>query len=403
MSVRTFTRRSIGGRKRLLAATLTVVVTAGVLASVAASSRKATPAPYTIGWVTGFTGSQATNAASATQGLQAALAYVNKHNVAGRQIKVFYADDAANPQTAADDCNRLVNSTHVNAIVGFESTPSTAACETYLTPSNIPYVLAQTSTSGSLCLPNYFSVANVGNQQVNPLINYLAKTGSKKIYIVASDFSSGHLGTATVQAVAQADGVTVVGNSYEPLGTTDFSSDISKIASAQPDTVVDILVGSDETAFYKQFKTDPRSTGIRTASYLMDDGIAASIGGQLLQGTVVSAGYFKDNTSPGNQAFIAAMNKKYGSKVAISGAAAAAWDGIFVLAHALKSATSTSGTDVITSLMTAKTSGPRGDLSFKNRHYVSLTTYVVIEQKDGTAKLATKAQRITPIPVTPTC
>ena len=64
-------------------------------------------------------------AASATQGLQAALAYVNKNNVAGRTIKVFYADDAATPTTAADVCNRLVNQTHVNAIVGFESTPST--------------------------------------------------------------------------------------------------------------------------------------------------------------------------------------------------------------------------------------------------------------------------------------
>ena len=105
----------------------------------------------------------------------------------------------------------------------------------------------------------------------------------------------------------------------------------------------------------------------------MDDGIAAAIGGKLLAGTVVSTGYFKDNPSKGNQQFIAALTKKYGDKATISGAAAAAWDGIFMLAHALKSAKSTGGTDVITSLMNAKTSGPRGDLAFKNRHYVSLT------------------------------
>ena len=174
----------------------------------------------------------------------------------------------------------------MSAILGFESTPSTAACNTYLTNNNMPYVLAQTSTSGSLCLSNYFSLANVGNQQVNPLINYLTKNGTKKIYVVASDFSSGHVGAgAGHRSRRPADGATVVGTSYEPLGTTDFSSDISKIASAQPDTVIDILVGSDETAFYKQFKTDPRSNGIKTASFLMDDGIAASIGGTLLNGT----------------------------------------------------------------------------------------------------------------------
>ena len=42
---------------------------------------------------------------------------------------------------------------------------------------------------------------------------------------------------------------------------------------------------------------------------------------------------------------------------------------------------------MITALMNAKTSGPRGDLAFKNRHYVASTTYIVQEQKDGTAKL----------------
>ena len=393
---------SIPGR-RLVTAALVLAVIAGTAAATGLSARTAATPPYTIGWVTGFTGSQATNAASATQGLQAALAYVNKNNVAGRQIKVFYADDAATPTTAADVCNRLVNQTHVNAILGFESTPSTAACDTYLTGGNLPYVLAQTSTSGSLCLPNYFSLATVGNQQVNPLINYLTKNGSKKIYVVASDFSSGHVGAGQVAAQATADGATVVGTSYEPLGTTDFSSDISKIAAAQPDTVVDILVGSDETAFYKQFKTDPRSTGIKTGSFLMDDGIAAAIGGKLLNGTVVSTAYFKDNPSKGNQQFVNALTKKYGDKAQVSGAAAAAWDGIFMLAHALKNAKSTSGPDVIAALMNGKTSGPRGDLAFHNRHYVSLTAYVVVEQADGSAKVVTKAQRITPIPANPTC
>jgi ABC-type branched-subunit amino acid transport system substrate-binding protein len=394
---------SIPGR-RMVTAALVIAVIAGTAAATALSAHKAATPPYTIGWVTGFTGSQATNAASATQGLQAALAYVNKNNIAGRQIKVYYADDAATPTTAADVCNRLVNQTHVQAILGFESTPSTAACDTYLTPTNMPYVLAQTSTSGSLCLSNFFSLANVGNQQVNPLVNYLTKkAGTKKIYVVASDFASGHVGAGQVAAQATADGATVVGTSYEPLGTTDFSSDISKIAASGADTVVDILVGSDETAFYKQFKTDPRSKGIQTASFLMDDGIAASIGGNLLQGTIVSTGYFKDNPSKGNQAFVNAVKKKYGAKAEISGAAAAAWDGVWVLAHALKASKSTSGTAVVAALMNAKTSGPRGDLQFKNRHYVSMTTYLVQEQKDGSAKLVGKEVRITPQPVNASC
>ena len=59
--------------------------------------------------------------------------------------------------------------------------------------------------------------------------------------------------------------------------------------------------------------------------------------------------------------------------------------------------------DVINALINARASGPRGDLAFKNRHYVALTTYIVQEQKDGSAKLVAKPQRITPLPMNPTC
>ena len=81
------------------------------------------------------------------------------------------------PPTSATGSSTRRTST---AIVGFESTPSTAACNTYLTNNNMPYVLAQTSTSGSICLPNYFSLANVGNQQVNPLVDYLTNNGHEE-------------------------------------------------------------------------------------------------------------------------------------------------------------------------------------------------------------------------------
>jgi ABC-type branched-subunit amino acid transport system substrate-binding protein len=270
----------------------------------------------------------------------------------------------------------MVNNDHVQAVIGFESTPSQAACNQFLTSANIPYVLGQTSTSGSICPTNYYALATVGNQQTNPLVDYLLKHGSKKIYIVANDFSSGHLGA---QQITERVGskATIVDTSYEPLGTTDFSSDISKIAAAHPDTVIDVLVGNDEISFYKQFRTDPRSNGIKTASFLMDDGIAAAIGQPLLKDTVVNTSYVPDDPSKGNQEFIKAMKAKFGNKAAISGAAAAAWDASWILARTLKKTHSTDGATLVQGLANSTYSGPRGDLAFKGKHYVSLTMRLV--------------------------
>jgi ABC-type branched-subunit amino acid transport system substrate-binding protein len=134
----------------------------------------------------------------------------------------------------------------------------------------------------------------------------------------------------------------------------------------------------------------------------MDDGIAAAIGQKLLKGTVVNTSYSPDNTIKGNRVFIAAMKKKYGKKAQISGAAAAAWDGAWILARALKKAHSTDGSALINSLPNVAYSGPRGDLAFKGKHYVSLAMFLV--SYNGTAgKVVGKFSRIYPIPANTAC
>lgn len=390
--------------RRLLLVALVVGVAAVAVSAASAARGRSTATTFKIGWISGLTGSQATNSLSATQGLAAAVKVINRTHVAGKniQFQIVTADDAATPTVASQRCNQLVNQNHVQAILGFESTPSTAACLQISAPAKIPYILAQTATSGAICDPTYFSLATVGNQQVNPLIDYLTRHGSKKIYIVASDFASGHIGTGQVQDRAKQDGATVVGNSYEPIGTTDFSSDISKIASAKPDTVIDILVGLDEVAFYKQFRTDPRSNGIKTGSFLMDDAAAAAIGQKLMKNTVVNAGYSPVSTSKGNKQFLAALKAKYGKKAIVSGAAAAAWDGAWILAKTIARAKTTSPSGLISALPNAFYSGPRGDLAFKGKHYVSLASFLV--SYNGTKdSIVGKFARIFPVPANAAC
>jgi urea transport system substrate-binding protein len=382
--------------------TFLAIAAASVLAATAAAAPGHRAAgTFKIGWISGLTGTQATNSASATQGIAAALSRINATNAAGVKLSMVVKDDAATPQVASQRCNELVNQDHVQAVLGFESTPSQAACNQFLTSANIPYILAQTSTSGSICLANYYALATVGNQQVNPLVDYLLKHGSKKIYVVASDFVSGRQGADQIKSRVGSRG-DVVGTSFEPIGTTDFSSDISKIAAAKPDTVIDVLVGNDEVAFYKQFRTDPRSNGIKTGSFLMDDGIANAIGMKLLKDTVVNTSYSSENPIRGNKTFVAAMKKKYGKNAQISGAAAAAWDGAWMLARAIKKAKSTEGSAIIGALPNTAYSGPRGDLAFKGKHYVSLAMFLV-SYNGKTDKVVGKFSRIFPIPAAAAC
>jgi ABC-type branched-subunit amino acid transport system substrate-binding protein len=134
----------------------------------------------------------------------------------------------------------------------------------------------------------------------------------------------------------------------------------------------------------------------------MDDAAAAAIGQKLMKNTVVNAGYSPVSTSKGNQQFFAALKAKYGKKAIVSGAAAAAWDGAFILAKTIARAKTTSSSALVGALANAFYSGPRGDLAFKGKHYVSLASFLV--SYDGTKdSIVGKFARIFPIPANPAC
>ena len=173
--------------------------------------------------------------------------YVNKNNLAGRTIKVFYADDAATP----DDCGRRLQPARqpdarlgdrrlrVDAVDRLRAT-RTCSRTTSRTSWHRPRRRARSAS------PNYFSLANVGQPAGEPARRLPdASNGTQEdLHRRERLLASGHVGRrpgarSRRRPTARRSSAT----SYEPLGTTDFSSDISKIAAAQPDTVIDILVG----------------------------------------------------------------------------------------------------------------------------------------------------------------
>src|SRR6185437_6343503 len=77
-----------GLRGRRLALAALLLASAAVAASAASAARSHTAATtFKIGWISGLTGSQATNSQSATQGLAAAVKVINKTHVAGKNIQ----------------------------------------------------------------------------------------------------------------------------------------------------------------------------------------------------------------------------------------------------------------------------------------------------------------------------
>jgi branched-chain amino acid transport system substrate-binding protein len=280
-------------------------------------------------------------------------------------------------------CTQLVTQDQVVAIVGSENTPSRAACETAIQSQNLPY-FAGNGTGGNVCYSNMFFFGIAPNQQVVPLVDYLTlKQSLKKYYILASDYAPPKGSVAIAAKQVPADGGTIIATTYEPLNTTQFSSDVAKIAAAQPDVVLSGLVGNDQIPYHKQLGDDPRTKAFKQASFQMNEAIAKAVGSEAV-GVYVADDYITGDPSAANKAWVAAMNKKYGSRAQPSFFAAETYDAALYMAAAMKKAGSTDGKAVIAAVTKVSIDSERGHVVVKDgsHGYATLAAHIGQVNKD---------------------
>ena len=208
-------------------------------------------------------------------------------------------DDASDPKTAAQVCARFVIEDKVDAIVGAQPTPSRLACNQAAAKAGLPYIAASGS-AGDICLPNMFYVGQVPNQFVLPLADYLVKQGWKRVYLIGADYSAPRAGLALAKARIEAGGGTVVGMSFTPQSTSDYSAEIGKIAAAKPDVVLENLTGAGIVTFHRQFANDPRVKGIKQADNFLLELMARTLGKDA-DGVIVAASYYAVDRLAGQQ------------------------------------------------------------------------------------------------------
>lgn len=378
-------------RARLAGAVLAAALVAAACGS-GSSGGSGSEQVVKVGLVVPVTGGGSANADPVIQGANVALDEINNKHLAGSNLKLQFVqvDDATDPKTAQQVCTQLVTRDQVVAIVGSQNTPSRAACEAAIQSQNLPY-FAGNGTGGNVCYKNMFFFGIAPNQQVEPLVDYLTqKQGLKKYYILASDYAPPK-GSVAV-AAKQVPGVNgaIMATTYEPLNTTQFSSDVAKIAAAKPDVVLSGLVGNDQIPFHKQLGDDPRTKNLKQASLQMNEAIAKAVGPESV-GIYVADDYITGDPSSANKAWVAAMKKKYGSKAQPSFFAAETYDAAMMMAAAMKKAGGPDANKVISSVTKVAIDTERGHIVVKDgsHGYATLAAHIGrVNQQYGIDQIA---------------
>lgn len=349
--------------------------------------------PYKVGWVVTLSGVGSANADGAVQGIRLALDQVNTQNLAGRKIELTTVDDASDPRTAQNVCQRLVLEDKVDAIIGEETTPARIACYQAAKKAGIPYIITP-PTPGGICDAGYFVTGQEVSQSLLPLANYALKKGLKKIYYIGSDYAPPHDFEALLRKRVVQAGGSIVGVSYEPLGTADFAADISKIVAAKPDAVLSFVVGNDNVTLHQQYGSDPRTQNLPILDGVILASTITKLGGAG-KGIIASSPYFPSIDSPANRAFTAAYVKKYGRRANPDAWGLAAYNSLRLLASAVKKAGSKPA-DVIKAMETESFDGPNGRLKMEH-HYAMEPIYIGVQGADHTIKIVDRFEDVRPV------
>lgn len=384
-------RKPTAGTWRAAAACVLALAAAAACSSTSGGGQHDGGKSVKVGFLLQLSGLGSVYADTTQAGTKAALADVNKRNVAGVRLSADTADAGSDAPSASVACSRLVQKDKVQALIVFVPGPQLLACNTIAARSKIP-VLSLSSGAGNICADNLVSLGLVPNQQTLPVIDHLLAQGKKRWYFFGADYSTPKATIAIAKPYLTAHGGTVVGESYEPQGTPDFSQDITKIVNAHPDVAFLNTIGNDDVALQKQWAADPRTKGITRVDILLGEGPAHALG-SAAAGIWSSNVYFSSISGSGNDAFKAAV-KAAGLNQSPDINSYVSYLQVEALAQALKQAGS-SGPALISALDSARVDGPVGTFQVKDK-FSYQPVYLAQATAQGTFTIVKKADPIAP-------
>jgi ABC-type branched-subunit amino acid transport system substrate-binding protein len=319
-----------------------------------------------------------------------AVAQINAAGgVNGKQVSMQFEDSASSTTTTKSGAQKLVQQDHVAALFGEYNSAQSQVALSVAAAANVPYFYAPV-WEGGVCNPDLFANGEVPAQQLSQVIPWAQQnTGKKKWYLLGDDYVWPHDSFALAKQYITKAGGTVVGEDYVPLGTTDFSAEISKIQSSGANIMIPALVGSDAIAFEKQaYNAGLSNSKVQRLAILYEDNTRGAMGAKITSGMYFSTGYDQVISNPTNAAFLKAYSAKFGKSAPVMQTLSEqVYLAIKSWAQAANAAHATDLAAISKAISGMTIQGPAGTITWDADHYTTQPIYVDQIQADGTAKI----------------
>ncbi|GAV20685.1 urea transport system substrate-binding protein [Mariprofundus micogutta] len=328
--------------------------------------------PIKIGILHSLTGTMAISEKPVVDATLLAIEEINaKGGLLGRQLKPIIADGKSDPATFASEARRLIKDEQVAVTFGCWTSASRKTVKPVIEQydSLLFYPLQYEGFEQS---PHIIYTGNTPNQQIIPAISWSNKHLGKRLFLIGSDYIFPRVANWIIKKQASILDMEIVGEIYQPLGSSDFDSVAREIISAKPDVVINTINGDSNISFFKAlFEADITSSDMPVLSFSISENELAVIPEDHSRGHYAAWSYFQSIDSHGNREFVRAFKTHFGKQRLISDPMEAAYIGVHLWAKAAQLINSIDAKSIIFRLKTITMEAPQGIVAIDlNNHHL---------------------------------
>jgi branched-chain amino acid transport system substrate-binding protein len=295
-------------------------VAAAIALGLATGSAFAQQKTVKIGFISTFSGPTAVIGNDMRNAFELGLDHLGR-KLGGLPVEVIYEDDQQKPDVGVQKTQKLIESDHVNFVVGY-------IWSNVLLASLKPLVDSKTMTvdtnagasqlSGELCSPYVFSTSWNNDQTPEAMGLYMNQKGIKKVFLIGPNYAAGRDMLAGVKFTFKGQ---VVGEELTRWpDQLDFSAELTKAREAKPDAIFIFYPGRAGVQFITQYVQAGLKGQIPLYTVFTIDELSLPLLKDLAVGIPGAQEWVNDLPNEANKKFVADYIAKYKKRPSFYGA-----------------------------------------------------------------------------------
>jgi branched-chain amino acid transport system substrate-binding protein len=271
-------------------------------------------------------------------GLSLAEQEINAGHLLGNARLEVMVEDAPDRERASEAFQKFVNTNHLVAILGPTVSDDALAVDPIAQQAAVPVVAISNSASSLTEIGPYVFRQTLPESRLSLATVKAVKRqlGVRRAALLYADTDANRSGSRGFKKALLDNGVQIVDEETFTSGDTDFTSQLTEIASADPDAVFVSASGREAAPILIQ----ARQLGLSNVP-IVGSGVFGSSGvirraGDAAEGLVVAGSWSAANASASNQQFIQNYRERFNTEP--DQFAAQAYTGAYVVAEGLKNA-----------------------------------------------------------------